>query len=119
MSKSSSPKKNSITSSDEYDRLSDLYREAYDRVQSGFWTSLFLEKSQFYNIIAGLQVHKPLAELKKPLFTRKWVQKLPFKWIKSSLGVGFFQPFCWVDLHTSSPNLPMQVRCGSTACFAA
>jgi hypothetical protein len=35
MSKNSSPKKNSITSSDEYDRLSDLYREAYDRVQSG------------------------------------------------------------------------------------
>jgi len=35
MSKSSSPKKNSITSSDEYDQLSDLYREAYDRVQSG------------------------------------------------------------------------------------
>ena len=35
MSRSSSPKKNSITSSDEYDRLSDLYREAYDRVQSG------------------------------------------------------------------------------------
>ena len=32
---SSSPKKNSITSLDEYDRLSDLYREAYDRVQSG------------------------------------------------------------------------------------
>jgi len=31
MSKSSSPKKNSITSSDEYDQLSDLYREAYDR----------------------------------------------------------------------------------------
>ena len=30
MSKNSSPKKNSITSSDEYDRLSDLYREAYD-----------------------------------------------------------------------------------------
>jgi hypothetical protein len=35
MSKNSSQKKNSITSSDEYDRLSDLYREAYDRVQSG------------------------------------------------------------------------------------
>lgn len=35
MSKNSSPKKNSITSSDEYDRLSELYREAYDRVQSG------------------------------------------------------------------------------------
>ena len=35
MSKSSSPKKNSITSSDEYDRLSDLYRESYDRIQSG------------------------------------------------------------------------------------
>ena len=35
MSRNSSPKKNSITSSDEYDRLSDLYREAYDRVQSG------------------------------------------------------------------------------------
>ena len=35
MSKNSSRKKNSITSSDEYDRLSDLYREAYDRVQSG------------------------------------------------------------------------------------
>lgn len=35
MSTNSSPKKNSITSSDEYDRLSDLYREAYDRVQSG------------------------------------------------------------------------------------
>lgn len=31
----SSPKKNSITSSDEYDRLSDLYHDAYDRVQSG------------------------------------------------------------------------------------
>lgn len=35
MSGNSSPKKNSITSSDEYDRLADLYREAYDRVQSG------------------------------------------------------------------------------------
>jgi len=35
MSRNSSPKKNSITSSAEYDRLSDLYREAYDRVQSG------------------------------------------------------------------------------------
>ena len=35
MSSSSSPKKNSITSSAEYDQLSDLYREAYDRVQSG------------------------------------------------------------------------------------
>lgn len=35
MSRSSSPKKNSITSLDEYDQLSDLYREAYDRVQSG------------------------------------------------------------------------------------
>ena len=35
MSMSSSPKKNSITSSAEYDQLSDLYREAYDRVQSG------------------------------------------------------------------------------------
>ena len=35
MFRSSSPKKNSITSSDEYDQLSDLYREAYDRVQSG------------------------------------------------------------------------------------
>ncbi len=35
MSKNSSPKKSSITSSDEYDRLSDLYREAYDRIQSG------------------------------------------------------------------------------------
>jgi hypothetical protein len=35
MSRSSSPKKNSITSSAEYDQLSDLYREAYDRVQSG------------------------------------------------------------------------------------
>ncbi len=31
----SSPKKNSITSSDEYDQLSELYREAFDRVQSG------------------------------------------------------------------------------------
>ena len=35
MSLNSSEKKNSITSLDEYDRLSDLYREAYDRVQSG------------------------------------------------------------------------------------
>jgi hypothetical protein len=35
MSKNSSQKKNSITSSDEYDQLSDLYREAYDRIQSG------------------------------------------------------------------------------------
>lgn len=35
MSKNSSPKKNSITSSDEYDSLSDLYHEAYDRIQSG------------------------------------------------------------------------------------
>ena len=31
----SSPNANSITSLAEYDRLSDLYREAYDRVQSG------------------------------------------------------------------------------------
>ena len=35
MSPNSSGKKNSITSLDEYDRLSDLYREAYDRIQSG------------------------------------------------------------------------------------
>ncbi len=35
MSTSSSPKKSSITSLDEYDRLADLYREAYDRLQSG------------------------------------------------------------------------------------
>ena len=35
MSRNSSPKKNSIISLDEYDRLSDLYREAYDRIQSG------------------------------------------------------------------------------------
>ena len=32
---SSSPKKNSITSSDEYYRLLELYSDAYDRVQSG------------------------------------------------------------------------------------
>ena len=32
---SSSPKKNSITSSDEYYRLDALYHDAYDRVQSG------------------------------------------------------------------------------------
>jgi hypothetical protein len=31
----SSQKKNSITSSDEYDQLSELYHDAYDRVQSG------------------------------------------------------------------------------------
>ncbi len=31
----SSQKKNFITSSDEYDRLSELYHDAYDRVQSG------------------------------------------------------------------------------------
>jgi hypothetical protein len=35
MSQSSSPKKNSITSLAEYDRLSELYREANDRIQSG------------------------------------------------------------------------------------
>ena len=35
MSTNSSPNANSITSLDEYDRLSDLYREAYDRIQSG------------------------------------------------------------------------------------
>ena len=35
MSKNSSKKKSSITSSDEYDRLSDLYGEAHDRIQSG------------------------------------------------------------------------------------
>jgi len=35
MSKNSSPKKNSITSSDEYYRLDELYRNAYDRIQSG------------------------------------------------------------------------------------
>ena len=35
MSRNSSPKKSSITSSAEYDRLSELYREAYDRIQSG------------------------------------------------------------------------------------
>jgi hypothetical protein len=29
MSGNSSPKKNSLTSSDEYDQLADLYREAY------------------------------------------------------------------------------------------
>jgi hypothetical protein len=32
---SSSPKKNSITSLDEYYRLDELYHDAYDRVQSG------------------------------------------------------------------------------------
>ena len=32
---SSSPKKNSITSLDEYYRLLELYQDAYDRVQSG------------------------------------------------------------------------------------
>jgi hypothetical protein len=32
---SSSPKKSSITSLDEYDRLDALYHDAYDRVQSG------------------------------------------------------------------------------------
>src|SRR5262245_49651293 len=35
MLSSSSPKKNSITSSDEYYRLLELYGDAYDRVQSG------------------------------------------------------------------------------------
>lgn len=35
MSKNSSEKKNSITSLDEYNRLSQLYEEAWDRVQSG------------------------------------------------------------------------------------
>jgi len=35
MSNNSSQKKNSITSSDEYYRLSELYHDAYDRVQSG------------------------------------------------------------------------------------
>jgi len=35
MSKNSSQKKNSITSSGEYYRLLELYHDAYDRVQSG------------------------------------------------------------------------------------
>jgi hypothetical protein len=35
MSQNSSQKKNSITSLDEYDQLSQLYSDAYDRVQSG------------------------------------------------------------------------------------
>ncbi len=35
MSKSSSPNRKSITSLDEYNCLDDLYREAFDRVQSG------------------------------------------------------------------------------------
>jgi hypothetical protein len=35
MSMNSSPKKNSITSLDKYDQLLELYREAYDRLQSG------------------------------------------------------------------------------------
>ena len=35
MLSNSSPKKNSITSLDEYYRLSELYHDAYDRVQSG------------------------------------------------------------------------------------
>jgi hypothetical protein len=35
MSTSSSPNRKSITSLDEYNQLDDLYREAYDRVQSG------------------------------------------------------------------------------------
>lgn len=35
MSKNLSPKKNSITSLDKNDQLSELYREAYDRLQSG------------------------------------------------------------------------------------
>ena len=51
MSRNSSPKKNSIASSDEYDRLSDLYREAYDRIQSGGtgagWSGIHYELSKF------------------------------------------------------------------------
>ena len=35
MSQNSSQKKNSITLLDEYDQLSQLYSDAYDRVQSG------------------------------------------------------------------------------------
>ena len=35
MSSNSSPKKNSITSSDEYYRLLELYHDTYDRVQAG------------------------------------------------------------------------------------
>jgi hypothetical protein len=35
MSQNSSMKKNSITSLDEYDQLSQLYSDAWDRVQSG------------------------------------------------------------------------------------
>jgi hypothetical protein len=35
MSQNSSKKKNSITSLDEYDQLSQLYSDAWDRVQSG------------------------------------------------------------------------------------
>lgn len=35
MSQNSSTKKNSITSLDEYDQLSQLYSDAWDRVQSG------------------------------------------------------------------------------------
>ena len=35
MSPNSSEKKNSITSLDEYDQLSQLYSDAWDRVQSG------------------------------------------------------------------------------------
>ena len=35
MSTNSSPNRKSITSLDEYNQLDDLYREAYDRIQSG------------------------------------------------------------------------------------
>ncbi len=35
MLSNSSQKKNFITSSDEYDQLSELYHDAYDRIQSG------------------------------------------------------------------------------------
>jgi hypothetical protein len=45
---SSSPKKNSITSLDEYYRLDELYHDAYDRVQSGGMgggIAVFIKKS--------------------------------------------------------------------------
>ena len=73
MSQNSSKKKNSITSLDEYDQLSQLYSDAWDRVQSGGtgagWSGIHYEVFDVlrkYGRVANTR-DEALAELKKLL----------------------------------------------------
>jgi hypothetical protein len=73
MSQNSSKKKNSITSLDEYDQLSQLYSDAWDRVQSGGtgagWSGIHYEVFDVlrkYGRVANSR-DEALAELKKLL----------------------------------------------------